>query len=168
MTNFGLPHMTWLLAVWPSRNQPYRSCPNHREEGRSAHTHAISRPPVFKQLLDDASKDIFDVISVHTADRWARNTRVALNSVAVLAKHGVVLTAINGSLDYSTPEGRLFMTILSGFNEYFSDNLGTHTRKGVEGRASKSLHPGSLPFGTSPATRTVFCVAKRSTPARST
>ena len=117
------------------------------EEGKSAHTDAISRRPVFKQLLDDASRGTFDVVVVHTADRWARNTRVALNSVAILARHSVVLTAVNGSLDYSTPEGRLFMTILSGFNEYFSDNLGTHTRKGVEGRASKSLHAGSLPFG---------------------
>ena len=119
----------------------------YREEGKSAHTDAIGRRPVFKQLLDDAAKDIFHVVVIHTANRWARNARVALNSVAALAKHGVALTAINGSLDYSTPEGRLFMTILSGFSEYFSDNLSTHMQKGVSGRVSKGLHLGSLPFG---------------------
>ena len=56
----------------------------YREEGRSAHVDSIARRPVFRQLLEDASKDSFDVVVVHTLDRWARNTRVALEALGIL------------------------------------------------------------------------------------
>ena len=44
----------------------------YREEGKSAHVETISRRPVFRQLLEDAAKHEFDVVVVHTLDRWSR------------------------------------------------------------------------------------------------
>ena len=75
----------------------------YREEGRSAHVDSISKRPVFRQLLEDASKNEFDVVVVHTLDRWARNTRIALESLGNLAKYNVALVSITENIDYSTP-----------------------------------------------------------------
>ena len=42
----------------------------YREEGKSAHSDAIRKRPVFKRLLEDAANDKFDVVVVHTLPYW--------------------------------------------------------------------------------------------------
>ena len=105
---------------------------------------------MFRLLLDDASKDQFDVVVVHTLDRWARNLRVLLESVAILNQHSIGLVSINENLDWSTAEGRLVARTLGSFGEFFSDMLAVHVRKGISGRAQQGLHLGGIPFGYQP------------------
>jgi site-specific DNA recombinase len=119
----------------------------YREEGKSAHSDAIRKRPVFKQLLDDAASDKFDVVVVHTLDRWARNLKVQLESLAILADNDVAFVSITENIDYSTPEGRLQMQMLGGFAEYFSESLAKHVIKGQTERAMQGKHIGGLPFG---------------------
>jgi DNA invertase Pin-like site-specific DNA recombinase len=119
----------------------------YREEGRSAHSDSISKRPVFRQLLEDAASGLFDVVVVHTLDRWARNLKVLLETVAVLSQHGVGLVSISENLDWSTPEGRLVARTVGSFGEFFSDMLGTHVKKGIAERAIQGLHLGGIPFG---------------------
>ena len=38
----------------------------YREEGKSAHVDSIKKRPVFRQLLEDSSRGVFDVVVVHT------------------------------------------------------------------------------------------------------
>ena len=87
----------------------------YREEGKSAHVDSINKRPAFRQLLGDAGKNQFDVVVVHTLDRWARNTRIALESLGNLAKNKVSLVSITENIDYSTAQGRLMTTMLAGF-----------------------------------------------------
>jgi DNA invertase Pin-like site-specific DNA recombinase len=122
----------------------------YREEGRSAHSDSISKRPMFRQLLDDASKGQFDVVVVHTLDRWARNLKVLLESVAILNQQGVGLVSITENLDWSTAEGRLVARTLGSFGEFFSDMLATHVKKGIGERARQGLHLGGIPFGYQP------------------
>ena len=122
----------------------------YREEGRSAHSDSISKRPVFRQLLDDAGKGLFDVVVVHTLDRWARNLKVLLDTVGTLSQHGVGLVSITENLDWSTPEGRLVARTVGSFGEFFSDMLGTHVKKGISERAIQGLHLGGIPFGYQP------------------
>jgi site-specific DNA recombinase len=119
----------------------------YREEGRSAHVEAIARRPVFRQLLEDAGKDSFDVVVVHTLDRWSRNLKVTLESLSILGKHKVGLVSIAENIDYSRPEGMLFTQMLGAFAQYYSEALGTHVRKGLEQRAIEGKHTGGIPFG---------------------
>jgi site-specific DNA recombinase len=119
----------------------------YREEGKSAHVEAIARRPVFRQLLEDASKGDFSIVVVHTLDRWSRNQRVTLESLATLAKHNVSLVSISENIDYSTPQGKLFTQMLGSFAEYFSDSLATHVSKGLDERALDGRHTGGIPFG---------------------
>src|ERR687896_80622 len=119
----------------------------YREEGRSAHSDSIRKRPVFRQLLDETSQGHFDVVVVHTLDRWARNLKVLLESVSILNQHGVGLVSITENLDWSTAEGRLVARTLGSFGEFFSDMLATHVKKGITERARQGLHLGGIPFG---------------------
>ncbi|HZA23068.1 MAG TPA: recombinase family protein [Dehalococcoidia bacterium] len=122
----------------------------YREEGKSAHSDSIAKRPMFRQLLDDAGKGQFDVVVVHTLDRWARNLKVLLESVSILDQHGVGLVSITENLDWSTPESRLVARTLGSFSEFFSDMLATHVKKGISERARQGLHLGGIPFGYQP------------------
>ena len=119
----------------------------YREEGRSAHSESLKKRPMFRQLHEDARKGQFDIAVVHTLDRWSRNLRVTLESLANLAVHNVALVSIVENIDYSTPQGRLLTQMLGSFAQFFSDMLGTHVSKGLDERANQGLHTGGIPFG---------------------
>ena len=119
----------------------------YREEGRSARNESIRKRPVFRQLLEDAVAGKFDVVIVHTLDRWSRSSKVLQESVAKLDQNIVALVSITENLDWSTPEGRLVARTLGNFSELFSDKLAKHTKKGIDERARQGRHLGSLPFG---------------------
>ena len=129
------------------KNRSWEAVRIYREEGRSAHVDAIARRPIFRQLLDDAAKLEFDVVIVHTLDRWSRNLRVTLESLKILSKYNVGLVSITENIDYSSPQGRLFTQMLGSFAEYFSEALGNHVKKGLDQRAFEGKHTGGIPFG---------------------
>ncbi len=129
------------------KNRGWEAVKVYREEGRSAHVEAITRRPVFRKLLDDACKHEFDVVVVHTLDRWSRNLKVTLESLSILSKHSVGLVSITENIDYSRPEGMLFTQMLGAFAQYDSEALGTHVKKGLEQRAIEGKHTGGIPFG---------------------
>ena len=129
------------------KNRSWEVVRIYREEGRSVHFDAITRRPVFRQLLEDAAKQEFDIVIVHTLDRWSRNLRVTLESLKTLSKYNVGLVSITENIDYSSPQGKLFTQMLGSFAEYFSDSLGTHVKKGLDQRAFEGKHNGAIPFG---------------------
>ena len=119
----------------------------YREEGRSARHEAISKRPLFKELLEDVARGKYDVVLIDTMDRWSRNLKVTLDAIGMLGQHGVGLVSITENIDYSTPHGKLATQMIGGMAEFFSDMLAVHTRKGIEERARKGFHLGSIPFG---------------------
>ena len=120
---------------------------SYDEEGRSAWLESSAKRPVFRRLLDDAQGDKFDVVVTHTLDRFSRNLRVMLDAFHVFSQHDVTYVSITQDIDYSTPEGKLFMTMLGAFAQYFSDALSGHTKKGMRERAMQGLFNGEPPFG---------------------
>jgi site-specific DNA recombinase len=119
----------------------------YSEEGKSARSDAIDKRPQFRCLLADCEKRIFDVVVVHSLDRWSRNLRVTLESFKHLADHGLAFSSITENIDYSTPEGKLFIAMLGAFAQYFSDSLAKHTSKGMKERVMSGLPNGDIPFG---------------------
>ena len=119
----------------------------YTEEGISAHSDSIVKRPQFRKLLDDCKKGNFDIVVVHSIDRWSRNLGVTLESFKQLAENRVSFASISENIDYSTPEGRLFIAMLGAFAQYFSDNLAKHTRKGMKQRAVSGFSNGDVPFG---------------------
>jgi site-specific DNA recombinase len=64
-----------------------------------------------------------------------------------LADQGIAFSSITENIDYSTPEGKLFIAMLGAFAQYFSDSLAKHTTKGMKERALNGLPNGDIPFG---------------------
>ena len=135
------------LFIELCKNRGWEPVRIYREEGKSAHVDAIVRRPVFRKLLDDVTRHEFDVVVVHTLDRWSRNLKITLESLTTLGKHNVGLVSIAENIDYSRPEGMLFTQMLGAFAQYYSSALGTHVKKGLEQRALEGKHNGGIPFG---------------------
>ena len=129
------------------RNRGWEPVRVYREEGRSAHSDSLKKRPVLRQLLSDAKKGEFDIVVVHTLDRWARNLEVLIRTVKALKECRVELQSITESLDYSNPQGRLLLQLLGSFAEFSSDMLAEHVKKGLKERATQGLNLGSVPFG---------------------
>ena len=119
----------------------------YADEGVSAHTDKISKRPQLSLLLEHAKQEQFDVVVVHTLDRWARNMRVQTEAFEILGKARVGFASVTENIDYTTPEGRLMLTMIGGFAEFFSAQLGRHVKKAVKQRAAQGLQNGSAPFG---------------------
>lgn len=118
------------------------------DAGISGRYEAIGRRPAFKRLLDDAQAGRFQVVVVWQLDRFSRNTVLTLSAFSLFQKHQVDFFSHNERLDYTTPTGRLQLSVLAAFAQYFSDNLGVQVSAGKLGRKRKGLHNGHLPFGT--------------------
>ena len=93
------------------RNRGRESVGVYREEGRSAHVDSISKRVAFRQLLEGAAQGRFDVVVVHNLDRWSRNARIALESLASLARNNEAFVSITENIDYSTAPGKLLTTM---------------------------------------------------------
>src|SRR4051812_42049710 len=67
------------------------------------------------RLLQDARERKFHQLLVFKLDRLGRETRLILNAVAELEKHGVRVRSMTEEFDTATATGRLMLTMLSGF-----------------------------------------------------
>jgi site-specific DNA recombinase len=126
----------------------YTSVAEYRDEGKSARTDHIRRRPQFAQMLQDAQTGLFDLIVVHKMDRFSRSMRVAVQAFEHLGQCNVGLVSVSEpNLDYSTPQGKLFMHMLWALAQFYSDNLAQEVRKGKVERKQQGLYNGFLPFG---------------------
>lgn len=117
------------------------------DEGKSARTDNINKRPAFKEMVVDALDGNFDVLVVHKLDCFARNLRITLEYFDKLSKVGISFVSINENMDFSTPWGRLALTLLGGLAQFYSDNLSQETKKGWAERRAQGLYCGLLPFG---------------------
>jgi site-specific DNA recombinase len=60
---------------------------------------------------------------------------------------GVTFVSISEQMDFTTPIGKVLLTLLAAFAEYYTDNLSWETKKGKRERKLKGLYNGLLPFG---------------------
>ena len=116
------------------------------EEGRSAWTESLAKRPALRRLLQDAEAGKFDVWVVHSLDRAFRHLLSMLQTFKLLAEWDVAFACVKQDIDLSTPIGRLLMTMMGAFAQFFSDNLSEHTKKGMWGRAISGLYNGEPPW----------------------
>lgn len=120
----------------------------YADEGKSARGDAIEKRPAFKRMMEDAEDGRLDVVVVHKIDRFSRNIRVTFECLELLARRNVGFVAVaQPDLDYTRPEGRLFMGMMATLAQYYSDNLSQETKKGKAERKAQGLYNGHIPFG---------------------
>jgi DNA invertase Pin-like site-specific DNA recombinase len=122
----------------------------YEDQGVSAYSDLSGSRPQFAQILDDAERGLFDVVIVHTIDRWARRSAVQIQSLERLGKAKVGFVSITENFDFSTEWGKLILTVLGAVSEFVSALIGVHVSKAQQERAESGLAVGPVPFGYLP------------------
>ena len=106
-----------------------------------------SHRPAFEQLMQDAQDKKFEVVVVDKIDRFYRHLNGLLTSLDQLNSYGVSFASVQEHLDFTSPWGKLMLTVLGMLAEIYLDNLRQETRKGKVERAHKGLWMGGIPYG---------------------
>jgi site-specific DNA recombinase len=106
-----------------------------------------SRPGGIR-LLEDARLHKFDQLLVFKLDRLGRDTRLILNAVAELEKHGVRVRSMTEEFDTATATGRLMLTMLSGFAAHERELIRERSVAGTKRLAEAGAWLGGVvPYG---------------------
>src|SRR6185437_1841637 len=100
------------------------------------------------RLLEDARRAKFDQLLVFKLDRLGRDTRLILNNVAELEKHGVRVRSMTEEFDTATATGRLMLTMLSGFAAHERELIRERSVAGTKRLAEAGAWLGGIvPYG---------------------
>ncbi len=90
--------------------------------------------------------DRVDYLIVHKVDRLARNRGDDAEIMKILNECGVQLVSTSESID-ETPSGMLLHGIMSSIAEFYSQNLATEVRKGMDEKTKQGGTVGRAPLG---------------------
>lgn len=120
------------------------------EEGvdAGASTRSADRDRLQRMLahLADSSLPSVDFVIVHKLDRLARDRADDVAILLDIRKAGATLVSVSEQID-ETPSGTLMHGIVASFAEFYSKNLSTEAKKGLEGKVRRSGTPGVAPIG---------------------
>ena len=95
-----------------------------------------------------ARRGEFNQLLIYKLDRLGRDTRLILNAVAELEKHGVRVRSMTEEFDTATATGRLMLTMLSGFAAHERDMIRERSMAGTDRLARAGAWLGGIvPFG---------------------
>ena len=112
---------------------------------RGASAKSADRPELQKMLeYVKENADRVDYVIVHKVDRLARNRGDDIDIMRTLRECGVQLVSASESID-DTPAGMLLHGIMSSIAEFYSQNLATEVKKGI----NEKVKNGGTPCRTS-------------------
>jgi len=91
-------------------------------------TGTTTERPEFSKLLQQLNPD--DTLIVTKLDRFARNTREALDIIQDLFNREIKVNILNMGIIDNTPTGQLIFTIFSAFAQFERDMIVTRTQEG--------------------------------------
>ena len=98
----------------------------------------------FQQMLRDSKRRQWSVVIVYKLDRFARNKYESVVNRKKLTDNGVELVSAMENIP-DTPEGKLFLAVIEGFNEYFSEDLKQKVNRGLRESWLKGNATGGIP-----------------------
>lgn len=106
-----------------------------------------SERPQFLKLMNDSKDGRFDVVIVDKIDRFYRHLNGLLNALEQLNNQKVTFVSVQERIDFTTPWGKLTLTMLGMLAEIYIDNLRQETQKGKLQRARDGWWNGNIPLG---------------------
>lgn len=85
--------------------------------------------PQLNEMLDYVREG--DTIVIHDFSRLARSTKDLLEIVELLKEKNVTLVSAKESIDTSTPNGKLMLTMIGAINEFERENMLERQREGI-------------------------------------
>jgi len=111
----------------------------YKDEGVSG---AKTSRPQLDLMLQDMRNKLFDVVIVWKFDRLGRSTAHLLQVLEELKNKNVRLVATSQNIDTSTPMGKFFFTILSGFAEMEREMIRERIKLGLARRRKQGKAMG--------------------------
>lgn len=128
-----------------ARNKQWIIVGEYIDEGYSGEL--LDRPALDK-LRDDAGKQLFGAVLVHSPDRLARNYAYACVLEEELKKHDVKFVFLNSPDDANTPEASLLKNMQGVIAQYEKAKIIERTRRGRMFKARNGrLVGGKSPYG---------------------
>jgi DNA invertase Pin-like site-specific DNA recombinase len=109
---------------------------------------AVERPAYERMVLAIEAGE-HSVLLVKSIDRLGRRLVNFTALVALATAHGCRIVAIEQGLDTGTPNGRLFLNVLSSFAEFEAEAIGLRQAVGQAYRREQGRAIGAAPFGFS-------------------
>ena len=101
----------------------------------------------FQEMITDAKNGLFDGICMVDNDRFSRSTKDLLNVMDDLIKKRVKLHIHNlQHIDIYSEQGRVMLTNLAAYSEFFRSQLASKIRAGVK-QKMKNEWFGQAPYG---------------------
>jgi len=107
------------------------------------------RRPALQAMLQAVEQGKVDIVLVHELSRLSRSIFDSFRIFEDLGRKNVGFASVNDpDFDFSSPQGRFFLTMISAMNQYYLDLLKQHTAKGKRERARQGLYNASItPYG---------------------
>ena len=115
--------------------------------GESAFTNDIRKRQTMLDVKRDVEQHVVDVLVVHDLSRYARDEELGHAIYNLLERNQIRLVNASSDVDYSTPEGRMMLSIDLGLGSYWSRKMSFHIKKCKRERFELGLHVGDAPFG---------------------
>lgn len=100
--------------------------------------------PEFKKMMDYIRAG--DTLIVESYSRLSRSTVDLINTVEKLNEKGVHFVSQKESIDTSTPQGRMMMTIFAGIYQFERETLLQRQREGIEIAKKEGKYRGRTPI----------------------
>ena len=109
-----------------------------------AKTGTNANRPEFQRLMDDAKKQLFDVVIVHKTDRFSRNRYDSILYKSMLKKHNIKFISVVENFGEGI-EAELMESLQEAMAEFYSKNLGREVMKTMNYLSANGLHCGGVP-----------------------
>lgn len=107
----------------------------------------ITNRPGIRQLLDDATKNKFDLVVVWKLNRISRKLLDILNIVELLNKHNIAFRSLTENFETETPSGKLQLNIMGAIGEFERETIAENVKMGLLARAREGRWNGGVVLG---------------------
>lgn len=107
----------------------------------------ITNRPGIKQLLEDDTKNKFDLVVVWKLNRISRKLLDILNIVDLLNKHNIAFRSLTENFETETTSGKLQLNIMGAIGEFERETIAENVKMGLLARAREGRWNGGVVLG---------------------
>lgn len=123
-------------------SQGWKHVDHYVDDGYSAKN---LKRPAMQRLIDDVSKDKFDVVVFYKLDRLVRSVSDLDQLLKLFDSHNVAIRSVTEPFDTTTAIGRFLITLVAAIAQWERETISERVSVNMEQKVKKGLWPGGTP-----------------------